>query len=146
MCYFFRALAIIRLVDIATQSFLIAGANGLSVSLWEVADESTPKFMIAMYELVSKNGYDYAQAMTEVKRRFIRGDFGEKYKAPFYWAAFVYYGVSESNGPQAKFITEENMRVNEAQDNNRKLLYIIIGVLIVLGSLIIFYKRFNKNK
>lgn len=81
-----------------TQAFLIAGANGLSVSLWEVADESTSKFMVGMYELVENKGYDYATAMTEVKRRFIRGEFGERYKAPFYWAAFVYYGVSEGGG------------------------------------------------
>lgn len=75
-----------------THSFLIAGANGLSVSLWQVADVSTAEFMTAMYKLVENEGMDYVEAITEVKRRFIRGDFGEKYKAPFYWAPFIYYG------------------------------------------------------
>ena len=76
-----------------TQSFLIAGANSLSVSLWSVADESTSKFMLEMYRLVEKGGKTYNQAMMEVKRRFIEGGFGEQYKAPFYWAPFVYYGM-----------------------------------------------------
>ncbi|MCB7130368.1 MAG: CHAT domain-containing protein, partial [Candidatus Brocadiales bacterium] len=75
-----------------TQSFLIAGANGLSVSLWQVADVSTSRFMVAMYESVQKNNMGYADAITEVKRRFIKGDFGDKYRFPYYWAPFVYYG------------------------------------------------------
>ncbi len=75
-----------------TQSFLIAGANGVSVSLWQVADESTSRFMVAMYDLVKQRGVGYDEAMAEIKRRFIRGDFGDTYKAPYYWAPFVYYG------------------------------------------------------
>ena len=75
-----------------TQSFLIAGANGLSVSLWEVADDSTSKFMVAMYDLVEKKRIGYDQAITEIKRRFINGDFGEIYRASYFWAPFVYYG------------------------------------------------------
>ena len=75
-----------------TQSFLIAGANGLSVSLWQVADVSTSKFMVAMYELVQNKQLGYANAISEVKRKFIRGDFGSTYQAPYYWAPFVYYG------------------------------------------------------
>ena len=71
-----------------TQSFLIAGANGLSVSLWQVADESIMEFMTGMYRLVQEEGLSYDRAMTEMKRRFIKG----KYSNPFYWAPFVYYG------------------------------------------------------
>ena len=75
-----------------TQSFLIAGANSLSVSLWQVADESTSEFMVAMYKLVESKGLNYDEAITDVKRRFNRGEFDEHYKSPFYWAPFVYYG------------------------------------------------------
>ena len=71
-----------------TQSFLVGGANGLSVSLWQVADESTMEFMVGMYRLANQEGMSYPKAITEMKRRFIRG----KYPAPFYWAPFVYYG------------------------------------------------------
>jgi len=73
-----------------TQAFLVAGANGLSVSLWQVADESTMKLMVGLYELVQKTGMAYHEAMAEMKRRFIhQGPYG----SPFYWAPFVYYGM-----------------------------------------------------
>ena len=96
------------------QSFLIAGANALSVSLWQVEDESTMKFMIGVYNLVKEKGISYARAITEMKRAFICGavDTGKysiarglqikkidlnnkkpgKYSNPFFWAPFVYYG------------------------------------------------------
>jgi CHAT domain-containing protein len=72
-----------------TQAFLVAGANGLSVSLWQVADDSTMKLMVGLYELVSRQDLTYYQALNEMKRRFIRDP---DYQKPFYWAPFVYYG------------------------------------------------------
>jgi len=75
-----------------SQSFMLAGANGLSVSLWQVADESTAKFMTELYQKVRDTGIGYNQAMTEVKREFIEGKYGEKYQSPYYWSPFVYYG------------------------------------------------------
>jgi CHAT domain-containing protein len=78
-----------------TQSFLLAGANAVSVSLWRVADESTSQFMVSMYDRVQDKDISYADAMTEVKRRFISGDFGDKYKSPYFWAPFVYYGKDD---------------------------------------------------
>ena len=75
-----------------TQSFLLAGANGLSVSLWSVNDASTSKFMVALYNLVEQKKIGYGDAITEIKRDFIQGKFGEVYKSPYYWAPFVYYG------------------------------------------------------
>ena len=95
------------------QSFLIAGANALSVSLWQVSDESTMQFMIGMYRLVEESGMSYDRAITEMKRRFIRGEeetagkdgsrglvvkketkrSGRQHSDPFFWAPFVYYGM-----------------------------------------------------
>jgi len=74
-----------------TQSFLIAGANGLSVSLWQVADESTSQFMIGLYK-ENKNGKAYNASISEMKRKFINGEYGAKNALPYYWAPFVYYG------------------------------------------------------
>ena len=74
------------------HSFVLAGVKAVSVSLWRVADESTSQFMATMYGLVQDKDISYIDAITEVKRQFVNGDFGEKYKAPYYWAPFVYYG------------------------------------------------------
>jgi CHAT domain-containing protein len=80
-----------------SQAFLLAGANGLSVSLWPVADDATRQFMTELYRLVGEKGLSFAHAMTEVKRRFIREG---AWQEPLYWAPFVYYGVD--TGGRAK--------------------------------------------
>ena len=74
------------------QSFLLAGANGVSVSLWQVSDHSTALFMKNVYRLVEQDGMSYNNAMTTVRRHFMKGEFGAAYRAPYYWAPFVYYG------------------------------------------------------
>jgi len=74
-----------------TQSFLIAGANSLPVSLWQVSDESTMKFMTGFYESI-KAGKSYNEAICEMKRKFISGSSDSRYSIPYYWAPFVYYG------------------------------------------------------
>lgn len=71
------------------QSFLIAGANSLSVSLWKVSDESTSEFMTGFYRLITEEGYNYREAMSEMKRKFINS---EDYAHPYYWAPFILYG------------------------------------------------------
>lgn len=76
-----------------TQSFLIAGANGLSVSLWQVSDKSTSGFMTELYKKVQDSGMDYSSALTEVKRAFINGSHGSLWQNPYYWSPFVYYGL-----------------------------------------------------
>ena len=105
-----------------TQAFMVAGANGMSVSLWEVSDASTKEFMTGLYRLVNENDLTYSDAMNAMKRRFISGggvngislirrgvtvDIAPKkmakpisplvslpasYAHPYFWAAFVYYG------------------------------------------------------
>jgi len=72
-----------------TQAFLVAGARSMAVSLWQVADESTREFMVGVYRLVQEGGMPYARAMTEMRRQFIRSG---RWREPFFWAAFVYYG------------------------------------------------------
>ena len=74
-----------------THAFIIAGANGLGVSLWPVSDNSTAIFMNSLYEKIA-NDVSYYSAFSQTKREFISGKYGEKYKDPYYWAPFVYYG------------------------------------------------------
>ena len=75
------------------QAFLAAGTNGLSLSLWSVADASTATFMSEVYRTAAVDHVSYVEAIGRTKRRFIRGDFGPEYRDPFYWAPFVYYGI-----------------------------------------------------
>ncbi len=74
------------------HSFVMSGVKAVSVSLWRVADESVSQFMATMYGLAQDKDMGYKDAITEVKRQFINGSFGEQYKTPYYWASFVYYG------------------------------------------------------
>ena len=74
------------------QSLFISGANGMSVSLWAVSDQGTMYFMTGLYDLVFNHGYGYSDGMNEMKRRFIKGDYGETFQHPNYWAPYVYYG------------------------------------------------------
>jgi len=76
-----------------SQAFLVAGANGVSVSLWQVDDISTGEYMIKMYAHVKHSKSSYMQAISEIKRQFINGKTKGKFKHPYYWAPFVYYGI-----------------------------------------------------
>lgn len=75
-----------------TSSLLVGGANRALVTLWPVDDAGTMNFMTGLYQLVENEGKDYAAAANEMKRRFIRGDFGERFRDLFIWAPFVLYG------------------------------------------------------
>lgn len=72
-----------------TQAFLLAGANSISVSLWQVSDQSTMEFQKEFYRLVFVEKMPISKAINQVKRTFIKG----QYNQPFYWAPFVYYGM-----------------------------------------------------
>lgn len=75
-----------------TQAFIEAGAGGVSTSLWQVNDQSTSVFMQAVYRAVQEEGLSFAEAHTAVKRGFTRGDYLDAWRAPYYWAPYVYYG------------------------------------------------------
>tara|TARA_B100000315_G_scaffold238450_1_gene256255 strand:+ start:1177 stop:4497 length:3321 start_codon:yes stop_codon:yes gene_type:complete len=74
-----------------TQAFLQAGAVSISVSLWPIDDKATSLFMKTFYKKIA-NGEDYSGSISDTKREFISGEYGEEYKKPYYWAPFVYYG------------------------------------------------------
>jgi CHAT domain-containing protein/Tfp pilus assembly protein PilF len=73
------------------QAFLIAGANGVAISLWQVADDATAKLMTEVYSM-AESGISYSSALARAKRQFMRGQHGEEWRQPYYWAPFVYYG------------------------------------------------------
>ena len=75
-----------------SHAFLRAGANATLVSQWRVLDWSTQQFMTSVYRTARDDDTSFAEAVTHVKREFIRGTFGARNADPIRWAPFVYYG------------------------------------------------------
>lgn len=73
-------------------AFLAAGAKAVLATNWSVNDAATALFIKDVYRQYKENNTEFAQAVANTKRRFIKGDFGEKYKSPYYWAPFKYFG------------------------------------------------------
>lgn len=71
--------------------FFYAGAKSVILTLWRINDESTATFMNSLYCYLSK-GNDKAQALRLAKLEMINS----KFSHPFYWAAFVLNGDSNS--------------------------------------------------
>lgn len=74
-------------------AFLAAGAKAVLATNWSVDDAATALFIGEVYSLSLGQNISFSSAVAETKRKFIRGDFGEKFKNPLYWAPFKYYGL-----------------------------------------------------
>jgi CHAT domain-containing protein/Flp pilus assembly protein TadD len=71
-----------------TRGFIYGGAGNVIVSLWQVADQSTAKFMIQLYENILA-GQNYGQALRNTKLAFIESS-GNAY--PLDWSPFILVG------------------------------------------------------
>lgn len=73
-------------------AFLMAGAHSVIGTWWQIDDEASGIFMAAFYNQVFKENKSYSEALQITRQKFIKGEFGETYKAPYYWAPFKYFG------------------------------------------------------
>ncbi len=71
-----------------TRAFLHAGASSLCVSLWKVADDSTPLLMEHFYRALTA-GASKSQALREAQLALIDSS---PFVHPFYWAPFILVG------------------------------------------------------
>lgn len=71
-----------------TRSFFTAGAAGLLVSLWEVADDSTALLMTTFYRELAA-GSEAIDAMQRAQVSLLKR---AKFSRPFYWAPFNLMG------------------------------------------------------
>jgi CHAT domain-containing protein/cytochrome c-type biogenesis protein CcmH/NrfG len=69
------------------RAFLAAGSSSVTVSLWQVSDESTAKLMERYYKGVLA-GKPKSVALAEAREAL----FSEGYKDPFFWAPFILIG------------------------------------------------------
>jgi CHAT domain-containing protein/Tfp pilus assembly protein PilF len=73
-----------------TKAFFEAGVKSVVVSLWEVNDKYTSKFMTLFYDKLSE-GYDKDEAM-----RLAKIDFIKNYSPnPYFWSAFILAGNTD---------------------------------------------------
>jgi len=78
------------------RAFMVAGAQNVGVSLWEIDDEATTEFMWNIYRKVIREGKIFRDAYREVKEEFRNGiivsrDRQTDWSHPYYWAAFTMY-------------------------------------------------------
>ena len=75
------------------RSFLLAGAESVLTSLWEVSDQSTSQIMESFYANI-KNGETSPEAIRMAKLKYLKSS-DPLTANPHYWAGFVYIGQSE---------------------------------------------------
>lgn len=74
------------------SSFLVAGSNATLLSLWPVDDAGTALTMQNLFKKIVQENAQASTTLNQIKRSFINGDFGERYKHPQFWAPFLYNG------------------------------------------------------
>ena len=74
------------------NSLMQAGADATLTSLWSVDDYATSVFVKEFYDRIFNKNTSYKAAVTEIKRDFLSGKFGEQLRHPKFWAPFIYYG------------------------------------------------------
>ena len=75
------------------RAFLIAGAQSVLTSLWEVSDQSTSQIMMSFYTYL-KEGKNKPEALRQAKLDYLKNADGLTAN-PYYWAGFVYTGKPE---------------------------------------------------
>jgi CHAT domain-containing protein len=78
-----------------TRAFMFAGAPRVICSLWDVDDAATAELMKKFYELWNPKegkGLDACVALQKAQE-YIRDHENGKWKSPYYWAAWVLWGL-----------------------------------------------------
>jgi len=73
-----------------TRAFMYAGTPTIAVTLWSVNTYSTEQLNVGFFKKLTKIP-NPAKALQAIKLEMLHGD-NEKYKHPYYWAAFVLFG------------------------------------------------------
>ncbi len=74
-----------------TRAFMYAGTPTVAVTRWSVESLSAKDLDIGFFRFL-KEGFAPARALQAVKVQMLRGEHGEEYRNPYYWAPFVIFG------------------------------------------------------
>lgn len=74
-----------------TRTFMYAGTPMIAVTLWSVESWSAKTLNVGFFQHL-KYFNKPATALRAIKLRMLRGDKGDKYQHPYYWAPFVVFG------------------------------------------------------
>jgi CHAT domain-containing protein/tetratricopeptide (TPR) repeat protein len=74
-----------------TRSFMYAGTPAVAVTLWSVESNSAKELNVGMYRYLSQK-HGRAAALREIKLALLRGERGNEYRDPFFWAPLVVFG------------------------------------------------------
>ena len=75
------------------RSFIEAGAKTVLYTSWNIDSESAKIFMTETFKTGVALNLQISEAISSTMEKFERGDFGEKYRHPFYWAPYKVFGV-----------------------------------------------------
>jgi CHAT domain-containing protein/Tfp pilus assembly protein PilF len=74
-----------------TRAFMYTGTPAVSVTLWSIESQSAVELDVGMFRyLAQKQGR--AEALRQIKLDLLRGEKGEQYRQPFFWAPLVVFG------------------------------------------------------
>jgi CHAT domain-containing protein len=74
-----------------TRAFMYAGTPAVAVTLWSVESSSAKTLSVGLFRAL-KDMENPAYALRASKLCMLRGDKGEQYRHPYYWAPFVIFG------------------------------------------------------
>jgi len=74
-----------------TRAFMFAGAEVVAATLWSVDSLSTKQLSVAFFRHLRRTG-DAVRALQLAKIGMLRGEFGDQYRRPDYWAPLILFG------------------------------------------------------
>lgn len=74
-----------------SRAFMYAGTPAVNVTLWSVETMSAKEINVGLFRNISQ-GRSLSEALRNTKLKMLRGDYGEKWRQPFYWAPMVIFG------------------------------------------------------
>lgn len=114
-----------------TRGFMYAGSKSVIASLWKVDDRATAELMKYFYQGMFAEGLTPAAALRKAKESMWRQP---RWRAPFFWAAFVLQGEYKNSIPVPRTNRIRNYSV------------IIIFVLLLINGAIYTLRRGRKSR